>query len=79
MGKDMENYVRNCPMCCVMKSDHQKKVGLLQPIPIPNKKWEQISTDLATELLPSYGYKAIVVSVDHLIKMFTSAHVLRKL
>ena len=52
-----------------MKSDHRKKAGLLQPIPIPTWKWEQITTDLVTDLPPSNGYTAIAVFVDRLTKM----------
>ena len=69
MGKDIENYVKSCPVCQVMKSDHRKKVGPLQPIPIPTRKWEQITTDLVTDLPPSAGYTAIAVFVDRLTKM----------
>ena len=56
-------------MCQVMKSDHRKKVGPLQPVPIPTRKWEQITTDLVTDLPPSAGYTAIAVFVDRLTKM----------
>ena len=52
-----------------MKSNNRKKVGLLQPIPIPNRKWEQIATDLVTDLPPSGGYTTIIVFVDRLTKM----------
>ena len=52
-----------------MKSDNRKKVGLLQPIPVPTRKWEQITTDLVTDLPPSAGYTAIAVFVDRLTKM----------
>ena len=69
MGKDIENYVKSCPVCQVMKSDHRKKVGPFQPIPIPTKKWEHITTDLVTDLPPSAGYTAIAVFVDRLTKM----------
>ena len=69
MGKDIENYVKSYPACQVMKSDHRKKVGPLQPIPIPTSKWEQITTDLVTDLPPSAGYIAIAVFVDRLTKM----------
>ena len=69
MGKDIENYVKSCPVCQVMKADHRKKVGPLQPIPIPTRKWEQITTDLVTDLPPSAGYTAIAVFVDRLTKM----------
>ena len=46
-----------------MKSDNRKKVGLLQPIPIPSRKWECITTDLVMKLPSS------VVFVDRLTKM----------
>ena len=26
IGKDIENYMKSCPVCQVMKSDHRKKV-----------------------------------------------------
>ena len=69
MGRDVEQYVRSYPVCQVMKSDHRKKAGLLQPIPIPNRKWEQITTDLVTDLPSSNGYTAVAVFVDRLTKM----------
>ena len=69
MGKDIENYVKSCPVCQVMKSDHKKKVGPLQPIPIPIRKWEQITTGLVTDLPPSARCTAIAVFVDRLTKM----------
>ena len=52
-----------------MKSDHRKKVGPLQPIPIPPRKWEQITTYLVTDLPPSVGYTTIAAFVDRLTKM----------
>ena len=39
IGKDIENYVKSCPVCQVMKSDHKKRVRPLQPIPIPIRRW----------------------------------------
>ena len=69
MGKDIQAYVRSYPVCQVMKSDNRKKSGLLQPIPTPSRKWEQITTDLVTDLPPSGRYTAIAVFMDRLIKM----------
>ena len=69
MGKDIENYVKSYPVCQVMKSDHRKKVGALQPILIPTRKWEQITTNLVTSLPPSARYTAIAVFVDRLSKI----------
>ena len=69
MTKDVREYVRSCPECQGMKSDHRKQAGLLQPIPAPTRKWEQITTDLVTDLPPSNGHTAIAVFVDRLSKM----------
>ena len=69
MGKDIQEYVQSYPMRQVMKSNNRKKVSLLQPIPIPSMKWEQITTDLAMDLPPPVGHTAIIVFVDHLTKM----------
>ena len=79
MGKEIEAYVRSCPICQVMKSDHRKKTGLLQPIPIPTRKWEQITTDLVTDLPPSDGYTAVAVFVNRLSEMVHFSHARKKL
>ena len=63
------DYVRTCPTCQMMKSDNRTKVGLLQPLPIPTRKWAQVTIDLVTDLLESQGYTAIAVFVDRLTKM----------
>ena len=55
MGEDIQAYVRSYPVYYVMKSYNRKKVGLLKPIPIPNRKWKQITTNLVTDLQPSAG------------------------
>ena len=52
-----------------MKSDNRKKAGLRQPIPIPSRKWKQITTNLVADLPPSGGYTTITVFVDPLTKM----------
>ena len=69
MGEDAKQYVRSCPDCQMMKSDNRKPAGLLQPIPIPTRKWQQITTDLLTDLPSSEGSTAIAVFVDRLSKM----------
>ena len=56
-------------MCQTTKGDHQKTIGALQPLPVPSRWWEQITTDLCTNLPVSFGYTAIVVFFDRLSKM----------
>ena len=69
MGEDIKQYARSCPTCQMMKSDNQKQTRLLQPIPIPTKRWQQITTDLVTDLPKSQRPTAITIFVDHLSKM----------
>ena len=53
----------------MVKSDNRKKAGPLQPIPPPERKWSQITTDLVTDLPETEGYMAVAVFVDRLTKM----------
>ena len=69
LHSDVTAYVKTCPTCQQMKSDTRAKAGLLQPIPLPTRKWEQVTTDLVTDLPESQGHTAIAVFVDRLTKM----------
>jgi RNase H-like domain found in reverse transcriptase/Reverse transcriptase (RNA-dependent DNA polymerase)/Integrase zinc binding domain/Chromo (CHRromatin Organisation MOdifier) domain/Retroviral aspartyl protease len=67
---DVKDYVRSCPSCISSKSSNQRPPGLLQPLPIPTKPWEEISMDLITHLpKTTAGHDAIAVFVDRLTKM----------
>ena len=69
MWSTVGEYVRTCPVCQLVKSDHRKKAGALQPIPLLERKWQQITTDLVMDLQESEGKTAIAVFVDRLSKM----------
>ena len=66
---DVGHYVQSCPVCQLMKSDHKKKVGLLQPIPLLERKWQQMTTNLVIDLPESEGMTAIAIFVDRLTKI----------
>ena len=52
-----------------MMVEHQHPAGLLQPIPIPEWKWEVISLDFITSLPQTKGQNdSIMVVVDRLSK-----------
>ncbi|KAL0285954.1 UNVERIFIED_CONTAM: Transposon Tf2-11 polyprotein [Sesamum angustifolium] len=56
MRDDVETYVRTCLICQQDKADHQKKAGLLQPLPIPKRPWESVSMDYISGL-PKVGLR----------------------
>jgi Integrase zinc binding domain len=57
--------VRTCATCQRDKPSNKPPAGLLQPLPIPARRWERVSLDLIVELPPTArGYNAIVVFVD---------------
>src|ERR1700733_323156 len=74
MKKDVAQFVARCMTCQLIKAEHQRPAGQLQPLPIPEWKWEHVTMDLVTGLpKSSTGQDAIWVIVDRLTK---SAHFL---
>ena len=72
MKRDVAEYVSKCLTCQKVKAEHKRPAGELQPIEIPEWKWEQITMDFVTGLpRTSEGFDAIWVIVDRLTK---SAH-----
>jgi hypothetical protein len=70
MDADVLQYVRTCDACQRNKPSQQATAGLLQPLPIPEYPWQQVTMDLITQLPKSHrGSDAIVVFVDKLTKM----------
>ena len=50
MKNEVAEYIARCIDCQQVKAEHQHPTGLLQPLPIPNWKWEIISLDFITGL-----------------------------
>jgi hypothetical protein len=71
MRATVHEYTATCPVCQKTKPSNVKPIGLLHPLPVPNKKWEHVSLDLITQLptCKDSGYDAILVFVDCLTKM----------
>ena len=69
LSRSVRAYVSGCAVCQRTKPSSQAPPGLLQPIPIAQHPWEQVSMDLITDLPTSLGYDAIMVFVDTLTKM----------
>jgi hypothetical protein len=70
MKKDIAEYVAVCDVCQRVKVEHPKPAGLLQPLPIPEWKWEKLGMDFITGLPRTRsGYDSIWVVVDRLAKV----------
>ena len=69
-GGDILRYVCQCLSCQRIKAERVKMPGMLQPLDIPQMKWECISMDFVTGL-PTVlgGYNSIMVVVDMLTKV----------
>ena len=46
MRRDIAEYLSKCLECQQVKVEHRHPAGLLQPIPIPEWKWEVISLEI---------------------------------
>ncbi|KAK1429741.1 hypothetical protein QVD17_11959 [Tagetes erecta] len=74
MKREVEAYVSKCLTCLQVKAEHQKQYGKIQPLEVPEWKWEHITMDFITKLPRTpKGYDTIWVVVDRLTK---SAHFL---
>lgn len=70
INKHIAKYCRICLLCQQMKGSTSQLTWLLNPLPLPSRKWELGSLNLITELPKRKREKdAIVVFVDRLSKI----------
>jgi IS30 family transposase len=69
MKREIAEYVAVCDSCQRIKAEHQRPVGLLQSLQIPQWKWDEIGMDFIVGLPRTRtGYDSIWVVVDRLTK-----------
>nr|AAO73243.1 putative gag-pol polyprotein [Oryza sativa Japonica Group]ABF97009.1 retrotransposon protein, putative, Ty3-gypsy subclass [Oryza sativa Japonica Group] len=70
MRMEIAEYVNLCDVCQKVKADHRRPAGLLQTLPLPEWKWDEIGMDFITGF-PKVrsGYDAIWVIIDRLTKV----------
>ena len=70
MKREITQYIANCDVCRRVKEEHQRPAGTLQPLAIPEWKWDKISMDFITGFpRTKRGNNAIFVVIDRLSKV----------
>jgi hypothetical protein len=70
MKRHVAEYVAVHNTCQRVKAEHQRPTGLLQPLQMPEWKWEEIAMDFILSLSRiQLGYDSIWVIVDQLTKV----------
>ena len=70
MHRHIQYYINTCMKCQENKSSNQLPMGLLQSLPIPERRWQQITMDFIVQLpMTKNGNDSIIVIVDKLSKM----------
>ena len=69
MKRHIGDFVRQCLMSQRIKVEHQRPVGLLQPLKVVEWKWEHITMDFVTHIpRTSRMHDVVCVIVDRLTK-----------
>ncbi|KAA0035500.1 pol protein [Cucumis melo var. makuwa] len=70
MKREVAEFVSKCLVCQQVKEPRQKPAGLLQPLSVPEWKWENLSMDFIAGLpRTQMGFTVIWVVVDRLTKL----------
>ena len=69
MKRDVTEYVFKCLTCQQVKAEHQVPTGLLNPLTIPQWKWDDITMDFVSDFpLTQQKHDSVWVIVDRLTK-----------
>lgn len=69
MKNDVAAFVAHCLTCQKVKIEHQRPTGLLQPMDIPESKWDSISIYFMVGLPHTQSrYDSICVIIEKLTK-----------
>jgi hypothetical protein len=76
MKMDVENFVRQCQIWQQAKHENIHPRGLLQPLPIPQEAWQDLSMDFVEGLPLSENSNSILVIMDRFTK-YSNSNALR--
>ncbi|WVZ80720.1 hypothetical protein U9M48_028177 [Paspalum notatum var. saurae] len=72
MKREVAEYVALCDVCQRVKAEHQKPAGLLQPLKIPEWKWEEIGVDFIVGLPRTQSVLDRLTKIAHFIPVKTT-------
>jgi len=67
---DIQKFIAKCPTCQQSKVDDISPLGLLQPLPIPQRVWSDINMDFIVGL-PNCKGKTVIWVVLHRLSKYT--------
>ncbi|CAN6678113.1 unnamed protein product [Malus baccata var. baccata] len=71
MKREIAEYVSRCAICQQVKAERNKPFGYMQPLPVPQGKWENITKDFVYKFPRTQnGFDGIWVIVDRLTKKY---------
>src|SRR3979490_3501363 len=68
MSQYMGQYVKTCDLCTQTKHKRTPPMGELEPLPIPDSRWDTISVDFIVELPEAHGHNVVMNIVDSVSK-----------
>lgn len=77
LTKDVRLFVKECQVYQASKHETIASPGLLQPLPIPEGVWQDISMDFISSLPKSNGYEVILVVIDRFMALAHSYYALQ--
>ena len=70
MKREISQFIANCDVCRRVKAEHQWPAGTLEPLAIPEWKWDKIGMDFITGFPKTKrGNNAIFIVIDRLSKV----------
>jgi hypothetical protein len=68
MRETIAQFVHNYFQYKRSNPEHHTPHGILKPLPIPSRPWEELSMDFITKQSTSEGFDVIIVIVDRVTK-----------
>ena len=70
MKREVAYFIARCLKCHKVKAKHKHPTSLMQPLPIPERKWEFVTMEFISKFpRTAKQHDSIMVVVESLLKM----------